>query len=95
MNFQSSAAYHVVFSANDAKPASVGVNHCYIVCSESLWTHLRGVDYEASLVVEADANVVERSIPRRGFRPVYSPEGDMRESFRHAIGAPYGMGKLF
>ena len=95
MNFQATAAYDVVFSANDLKPASVGVDHSDVVCSESLRTHLRCIDHEASLVVETDANVVERSIPRRGIRAVNSPECDMRESFRHAIGAPYGMWKLF
>ena len=57
MNLYASAIDDIVLPADDAKAAAVGMKLCAVVGDQPLGAHAWGIDNEASLVVERNADV--------------------------------------
>ena len=57
MNLYASAIDDIVLPADDAEAAAVGMKLCAVVGDQPLGTHARGIDNQAALAVERNADV--------------------------------------
>ena len=62
MNLYASAIDDIVLPADDAEAAAVGMKLCAVVGDQPLGTHARGIDNEAALAVERNADVGEGGV---------------------------------
>ena len=62
MNLYASAINDIVLPADDAEAAAVGMKLCAVVGDQPLGTHARGIDNEAALAVERNADVGEGGV---------------------------------
>ena len=66
----------------------------YIIRHHRPVAHLRRINHQAALFVRPHTHIRQGRVPLRCPWAVQSPKGNVRECFRHAIGAPYGMGEI-
>ena len=52
------------------------------------------MDDEGAFFAQADADVIERSVPIGSILAIQSAKGDVREGFGHAVCTPYMVGEV-
>ena len=92
MEFQSAGTYNIVRAPEDFERA-VGQDFRNIVGSQRLGADAGRVDEQAAVAIGCDAHARECRVGGSRFCAAQSAQRDVRERFRHAVGAPHGIGK--
>ena len=93
LDFDAPAAHHIVDAAEYAK--AIVTEFSAVVGHELLFAHHRSVNHQASAVVEAHPHAGKRRVPPACLIAIEATEGNVREGFGHAIGAPHRTRKIF
>ena len=93
MCFHATAIDGVVLASEDTE-LSFLVDFGDIVGGQFFGTDIRCMDDEGAFLAQADADVIERSVPLGSILAILSAKGNLREGFGHAVCTPYMVGEV-
>lgn len=92
LDFDATAAHHIVDASENTEFAITDLGA--VVGREGGVAHMRRVNHKAATAVETHRHTIERRVPQTRFAAADAAQGNVRERFGHAVGAPYCVGEI-